>query len=108
MGSYVLGFDDLDRSEVAVVGGKGANLAQLARVTGIRVPGGFCVTTDAFRQLQQMPVIEARIARLRDLDPADLDALRAACADLRASIEGTLDFKKAQAEADKSKKAPAA
>ncbi len=49
MGCYVLGFQEIDQTQVAVVGGKSANLGELARIEGLRVPAGFCVTTDAFR-----------------------------------------------------------
>ncbi|MGZ6640067.1 MAG: PEP/pyruvate-binding domain-containing protein, partial [Solirubrobacteraceae bacterium] len=48
---YVLGFQAVDRTQVAVVGGKGAHLGELSRIEGIRVPPGFCVTTDAFRRV---------------------------------------------------------
>jgi rifampicin phosphotransferase len=51
MTTYVLGFQDIDRSTWPVVGGKGANLGELARIDGIRVPDGFCVTTDAIREI---------------------------------------------------------
>ena len=51
MAAYVLGFQYLDRSTWPAVGGKGANLGELARIDGIRVPDGFCVTTDAFREI---------------------------------------------------------
>ena len=46
--SYVLRFHEIDPTQVASVGGKGAQLAALARIDGIRVPPGFCVTTEAF------------------------------------------------------------
>src|SRR5664280_556190 len=46
MGSYVLGFQEIDRTQVAAIGGKGAHLGELSRIEGIRVPAGFCVTTD--------------------------------------------------------------
>ncbi len=45
---YVLGLQEVDEMQVAVVGGKGAHLGALSRIDGIRVPAGFCVTTDAF------------------------------------------------------------
>src|SRR3954468_14555576 len=38
---YVLGFQEIDETQVPVVGGKGAHLAELWRVEGIRVPPGF-------------------------------------------------------------------
>ena len=47
----MLEFQDIDRTKVAAVGGKGAQLAELSRVDGIRVPPGFCVTTQAFRRI---------------------------------------------------------
>jgi hypothetical protein len=34
---YVLGFEEIDRAQTAVVGGKGANLGELSRIAGIRV-----------------------------------------------------------------------
>ena len=51
MGRYVLGFREIDQTQLAVVGGKGAHLGELSRIEGIRVPDGFCVTTDAFRRI---------------------------------------------------------
>ncbi|PSL53109.1 pyruvate,water dikinase [Saccharothrix carnea] len=51
MSRYVLDLHEVDRTEVAVVGGKGANLGELSRLEGVRVPPGFCVTTDAFRRV---------------------------------------------------------
>jgi pyruvate,water dikinase len=51
MTTYARGFHDIDRSTWPVVGGKGANLGELARIDGVRVPDGFCVTTDAFREV---------------------------------------------------------
>ena len=51
MGGYVLDLREIDQTQVAVVGGKGAHLGELSRIEGIRVPAGFCVTTDAFRRI---------------------------------------------------------
>ncbi len=48
---YVLGLEEIDATQVAVVGGKGAHLGELSRIDGIRVPAGFCVTTDASRRV---------------------------------------------------------
>jgi hypothetical protein len=41
MSSYVLGFQEIDKTKLAMVGGKGANLGELTRIEGIHVPGGF-------------------------------------------------------------------
>src|SRR5687768_3666354 len=51
MERYVLDFQEIDPTQVAVVGGKGAHLGELSRIEGVRVPAGFCVTTDAFRRI---------------------------------------------------------
>jgi pyruvate,water dikinase len=51
MNTYVLCFQEIDRTKLMVVGGKGANLGELSRIKGIRVPEGFCVTTEAYKQI---------------------------------------------------------
>ena len=69
MGRYVLGFEEVDETQVAVVGGKGAHLGELSRIEGIRVPAGFCVTTDAFRRIMaEAPSIDDRLDRLSRLN----------------------------------------
>jgi phosphoenolpyruvate synthase/pyruvate phosphate dikinase len=49
--SYVLSFGEIDKTKLAIVGGKGANLGELSRIDGVRVPDGFCVTTSAFKEI---------------------------------------------------------
>ncbi|GAB6179236.1 phosphoenolpyruvate synthase [Desulfotomaculum defluvii] len=51
MSSYVLGFRDIDKTKLMVVGGKGINLGELSRIEEIRVPEGFCVTTEAYQRI---------------------------------------------------------
>src|SRR4051794_27725117 len=46
---YVFGFAEGDRSDVAVLGGKGAGLAHMTRL-GLPVPPGFVVSTRAGRE----------------------------------------------------------
>jgi Phosphoenolpyruvate synthase/pyruvate phosphate dikinase len=78
MGCYVLGFQEIDQTQVAVVGGKGAHLGELSRIEGIRVPAGFCVTTDAFQRIMaEAPSIDDRLDRLSRLKPDDREAIRA-------------------------------
>jgi rifampicin phosphotransferase len=89
MGCYVLGFQEIDQTQVAVVGGKGANLGELSRIDGLRVPPGFCVTTDAFQRIMaQAPSIDARLDRLSRLKPDDREATRALSAEIRRILEG--------------------
>jgi pyruvate,water dikinase len=51
MSSFVLGFQDIDKTKLMVVGGKGANLGELSKIEGIRVPDGFCISTEAFKRI---------------------------------------------------------
>src|SRR6202035_5346388 len=88
-GSFVLGFREIGQTQVAVVGGKGAQLADLSRIEGIRVPAGFCVTTDAFRRIMaEAPSIYDRLDRLSRLDPGDREAIGTLSAEIRRTIEG--------------------
>ena len=89
MGAYVLGFPEIDRTDVAVVGGKGAHLGELSRLEGIDVPAGFCVTTDAFRRVMaEAPSIDDRLDRLSRLRPDDREEIRALSAQIRRVLEG--------------------
>ncbi|RKG52524.1 phosphoenolpyruvate synthase [Corallococcus sp. AB011P] len=90
MGCYVLGLQELDQTQVAIVGGKGAHLGELSRIDGIRVPAGFCVTTDAFQRiLAEAPSIDGQLQQLSRLKPDDRDQLRALSAEIRRTLEGT-------------------
>jgi phosphoenolpyruvate synthase/pyruvate phosphate dikinase len=89
MGSYVVDFREIDQTQVAVVGGKGAHLGELSRIEGIRVPAGFCVTTGAFgRIMAHAPSIDERLDRLSRLSPDDREAIRTLSAEFRLTLEG--------------------
>jgi len=89
MGGYVLDFQEIDQTQVAVVGGKGAHLGELSRIEGIRVPAGFCVTTDAFRRIMgEAPSIGERLERLSRLNPDDREATRTLSVEIRRTLEG--------------------
>src|SRR3989475_10885203 len=88
MGNYVAGFQEIDQTQVAVVGGKGAHLGALSRINGIRVPAGFCVTTDAFRRIMaEAPSIDDRLGQLSRLNPDDREAIGTLSAEIRRTIE---------------------
>ena len=86
MSGDVRRFHEIDRSQVALVGGKGAHLAELSRIEGVRVPAGFCVTTDAFRRIVT-PALTELLDRLAAQDGGDRDAIRALSAALRRAVE---------------------
>lgn len=88
--TYVLGLQEIDRTSTQWVGGKGANLGELSRLEGIRVPAGFCVTTAAFRRLLgEAPSIEPLLDRLSLLGAEDREGIRELSGELRRAIEET-------------------
>ncbi|MFE5162741.1 rifamycin-inactivating phosphotransferase [Streptomyces sp. NPDC056697] len=85
---YVLDLQEVAETQVAVVGGKGAHLGGLSRIEGIRVPDGFCVTTDAFRRIMaEVPSIDNHLDQLSRVSPEDREAIRTLSARMRRTIE---------------------
>ncbi|WP_405436346.1 phosphoenolpyruvate synthase [Streptomyces avidinii] len=86
---YVQDLHLVDATQVAVVGGKGAHLGALSRIEGVRVPEGFCVTTEAFRRIiAQAPSVDDLLDRLSRVDPDDREAIRTLSAQIRRTVEG--------------------
>lgn len=85
---FVRDLAELGRADVARVGGKGAHLGELSRIDGVRVPSGFCITTDAFRRmLRRVPSLDERLERLSRLQPDEREAIGAMSGELRRAIE---------------------
>jgi pyruvate,water dikinase len=79
---------DLRMADLEQVGGKNASLGEMIgglAAAGIRVPGGFATSAQAFREFlgELAPRIEER---LRGLDPKDVDALEKCGAEVRSWI----------------------
>lgn len=86
---YVVDLGEVAGTRVAAVGGKAAHLGELSRIEGIRVPAGFCVTTDAFRRVvARMPSIDEQLDELARADPDDRETIRTLGARLRRAVEG--------------------
>src|SRR5688500_7505187 len=86
--SYVLGFHEIDQTQIANVGGKGAHLGELSRIEGVRVPPGFCVTTAAFQQIvSQARSIDDPLDRLSRLKVEDRETISAISAEIRSALE---------------------
>jgi phosphoenolpyruvate synthase/pyruvate phosphate dikinase len=66
MNRYTLCFQDIDRTKFMVAGGKGANLGELSGIRGIRVPEGFCITTEAYKKItennQELNILQDELA----------------------------------------------
>jgi pyruvate,water dikinase len=88
---YIVPLDTLSMADVPRVGGKNASLGEMiARLSdaGVKVPGGFATTAQAFWDFLDHNDLRARInARLAPLDVADVTALAAAGAEIRAWVE---------------------
>lgn len=91
--SYVLPFDQLRMTDVEVVGGKNASLGEMISQladAGVRVPGGFATTAQAFRDFLAQTGLDSKIAeRLSTLDADDVRALAQAGQEIRQWIEET-------------------
>ncbi|MFE9809342.1 rifamycin-inactivating phosphotransferase [Streptomyces sp. NPDC005548] len=85
---YVLDLQEVDETRVADVGGKGAHLGGLSRIEGIRVPAGFCVTTEAFRRIvAEAESVDEQLEQLSRLAPDDREGIRTLSAQIRRTIE---------------------
>lgn len=74
---YVLNFAEIDRHSLPIVGGKGANLGEMAKA-GFPVPPGFCITTTAYRHfMDELDEMDDWLERLNRLKPEQLDEIRA-------------------------------
>lgn len=75
MNPYVLHFNEIDRTRLPDVGGKGANLGEMSRA-GFPVPRGFCITTRAYREFIAASTEMDRLLDLLDrLQPDQLDKI---------------------------------
>ena len=86
-----LSLDTLRMTDVPRVGGKNASLGEMIgelSAAGVRVPGGFATTADAFREFLARDGLAGRIRqRLAGLDVADVRSLAAAGGEIRAWVE---------------------
>lgn len=74
--NYVLHFEEIDRHSLPIVGGKGANLGEMAKA-GFPVPPGFCVTTTAYRHfIDASDDMDAWLDQLNRFNPEQLDEIR--------------------------------
>src|SRR5690554_5631340 len=76
MSSIVLGFQEMEGTQLLLVGGKGLNLGQLSKVEGIRVPEGFCITTAGYQKaIEQNEAYPALLDQLTMLKVEDRDQI---------------------------------
>ncbi|OUB91155.1 phosphoenolpyruvate synthase [Bacillus thuringiensis serovar medellin] len=69
MSSFVLNFQEIENTQLSLVGGKGLNLGELTNIQGIQVPEGFCVTTvgyeKAIEQNEELQTLLQQLTKLK-------------------------------------------
>ncbi|KZE72399.1 phosphoenolpyruvate synthase [Paenibacillus elgii] len=76
MSSLVLGFQEMEKTQLLLVGGKGLNLGELSKIEGIQVPEGFCVTTVGYQKaIEQNETYHALLEQLATLKVEDRDQI---------------------------------
>ena len=84
----VLRFQDIDKTNLMAVGGKGANLGELSRIEGIRVPDGFCISAEVFKRIiEERPLINTLLDQLSLLKPEDRKKIGELSREIRTIIE---------------------
>src|SRR5690606_19749041 len=87
MSTYIAQLSELSAADVAVAGGKGANLGEMARA-GLPVPGGFVVTTAAFLTALDAAGVRAELYDMfQKTDANSPSALAEASARMRALVQ---------------------
>lgn len=84
--AYVLWFDKLGKSSLALAGGKGANLAEISNLK-LPVPPGFVITTEAFDRFLEANHIDEKINQvIANTDVQDTEALTQAANEIQRMI----------------------
>ena len=90
MSANILWFTELGMTDVDRVGGKNASLGEMISHladAGVRVPGGFATTADAYRHFMAHEGLNSSITRMLDgLDVDDIAALTDVGARIRSAI----------------------
>ena len=87
---YIIDFQEIDKSMFMTVGGKGANLGELSEIKEIRVPEGFCVTTEAYKKItENNPELNSLLDELTCLKAEERGNISEISAKIRIVIERT-------------------
>ncbi|AVV58358.1 phosphoenolpyruvate synthase [Paenibacillus glucanolyticus] len=87
MNSLVLGFWEIEKTQLLLVGGKGLHLGELSKMEGIQVPEGFCITTLGYQKaMEQNETYHALIHQLNLLKAEDRDQIAEISRRIRQSI----------------------
>jgi len=83
---YVKKFEELDKNDIGIAGGKGANLGELTQA-GIPVPPGFVVTAQAYEYFMEEAGINDKVMEILDqIDVNDTKQLQEAAEEIKKII----------------------
>jgi phosphoenolpyruvate synthase/pyruvate phosphate dikinase len=86
--AFILGFQDIDRSKLMLAGGKGANLGELFGIMEIKVPEGFCITTEAYKKvIENNAELNSLLDELTRFKAGERESISKVSAQIRLVIE---------------------
>ena len=87
--SYVTWFKDLNKDSIAIAGGKGANLGEMANAN-LPIPNGFCVNAQTYKEFIDKTALQERINKLlENLDIEDTKKLQQTAKQVQEVITST-------------------
>ena len=87
MHSFVLGFQEIEKTQLSLIGGKGLHLGELSKIQGVEVPEGFCVTTAGYAQaIEHNETYHALLDRLTTLHVEDREQIGEISSNIRQMI----------------------
>ncbi len=88
MRSLILSLEEIEKEDLQNAGGKAVNLGQLARMEGLQVPDGFCISSEVFCSATATdPSIATAIEKLSLLKSDSLHEIRKLATTIRTLIE---------------------
>ncbi|WP_377865162.1 phosphoenolpyruvate synthase [Bacillus sp. R86525] len=91
MSSFVLDFQEIENTQLSLVGGKGLNLGELSKIQGLQVPEGFCVTTvgyeKAIEQNEELHTLLQQLTKLKMEERAQIGEISKKIRDVIMAVE---------------------
>ncbi|HDX9524865.1 TPA: phosphoenolpyruvate synthase [Bacillus cereus] len=101
MSSFVLDFQEIEKTQLFLVGGKGLNLGELSKIQGIQVPEGFCVTTvgyeKAVEQNEELQTLLQQLTKLKMEERAQIGEISKQIRETIMAVEIPVDVVEAVA-----------
>lgn len=101
MSSFVLDFQEIEKTQLFLVGGKGLNLGELTNIQGIQVTEGFCVTTvgyeKAIEQNEELQTLLQQLTKLKMEERAQIGEMSKKIREVIMAVEIPTDVVEAVA-----------